>query len=60
MQTDRHFPPIRVFTPDEYGADNQNWQITQGGDKFIYVANNRGLLNSTGLTGTCIHHQTIR
>jgi hypothetical protein len=41
-------PPIRVFTPDEYGADNQNWQITQGSDKFIYVANNRGLLEFNG------------
>ncbi|MCU0458101.1 MAG: hypothetical protein MUE37_03300 [Bacteroidales bacterium] len=41
-------PPIRVFTPEDYGADNQNWQITQAEDRFIYVANNRGLLEFNG------------
>ena len=31
-----------------YGAENQNWAITQAPNKFIYVANNEGLLEYNG------------
>ena len=41
-------PPINVFTTEDYGAQNQNWGIAQGENKFIYVANNQGLLEYNG------------
>ena len=41
-------PPIQVYSPEDYNADNQNWQISQSKSKFIYVANNRGLLEYDG------------
>ena len=41
-------PPIRNFTPADYGAENQNWAISQGRDKLIYISNNRGLLVFNG------------
>tara|TARA_R110000868_G_scaffold193008_1_gene437630 strand:- start:8246 stop:10954 length:2709 start_codon:yes stop_codon:yes gene_type:complete len=31
-----------------YGAENQNWGISQSKEKYIYVANNRGLLEFNG------------
>jgi len=36
------------FTPKDYQADNQNWSITQGENKHIYIANNKGLLEYDG------------
>lgn len=44
----QEFPPIDVYPPDVYGADNQNWSISQSKDKYIYVANNKGLLEFNG------------
>ncbi len=44
----QELPPIQVFTPQAYGAENQNWAIAQGPNKYIYVANNRGLLEYNG------------
>lgn len=41
-------PPIQVFTPQDYGAEDQNWSITQSRNDFIYVANNKGLLEYNG------------
>ncbi|NCQ58878.1 MAG: LuxR family transcriptional regulator, partial [Flavobacteriales bacterium] len=41
-------PPIQVFSPKTYGAENQNWSISQSMDKNIYVANNKGLLEFNG------------
>jgi len=41
-------PPIQIYTPKDYGAENQNWSISQSKDKFIYVANNKGLLEFNG------------
>ena len=41
-------PPINVFSPEDYGAENQNWAITQASNKYIYVANNKGLLEYNG------------
>ncbi|GLR15389.1 helix-turn-helix and ligand-binding sensor domain-containing protein [Portibacter lacus] len=44
----QELPPIVNYSPTEYGGDNQNWMISQGGDKFIYVANNMGLMEYNG------------
>ncbi|UOB16107.1 helix-turn-helix and ligand-binding sensor domain-containing protein [Abyssalbus ytuae] len=44
----QELPPIEKFTPGEYGGDNQNWMISQQGNKYVYVANNRGLLEFDG------------
>ena len=41
-------PPIINYTPKEYGADNQNWNISQSLDKKIYSGNNKGLLEFNG------------
>lgn len=41
-------PPIQIFNPEDYNGDNQNWQISQSTDKFIYAANNKGLLEFDG------------
>ena len=35
----QELPPIEGFSPQEYDADNQNWDISQASNKFIYVAN---------------------
>lgn len=45
-------PPIQVYTPTDYGAENQNWSISQSIDKYIYVANNKGLLEFNGAIWT--------
>ena len=44
----QEIPPIQNFTTNEYQAENQNWSISQGSDKYIYVANNAGLLEFNG------------
>lgn len=44
----QELPPIKKFNTTEYGGDNQNWMISQAEDKFIYVANNKGLLEYNG------------
>ena len=44
----QELPPIDVFTPHEYNAENQNWAISQGVNGYIYVANNKGLLEYNG------------
>jgi AraC family chitin signaling transcriptional activator len=44
----QEIPPIQVFTPQDYGAEDQNWSITQSQNDFIYVANNKGLLEYNG------------
>ncbi|MFI1744711.1 triple tyrosine motif-containing protein [Thalassobellus sediminis] len=41
-------PPIQIYYPNDYGAETQNWSITQSKDKYIYVANNKGLLEFNG------------
>lgn len=40
----QELPPVLSFSPKDYQADNQNWAITQGDNKHIYIANNKGLL----------------
>jgi DNA-binding CsgD family transcriptional regulator len=44
----QELPPIQNFTTENYNAENQNWSISQGDDKHIYVANNLGLLEYNG------------
>lgn len=41
-------PPILNFLSTDYGAENQNWYISQDNNKNIYVANNDGLLAYNG------------
>ena len=43
-------PPIQIFSPQDYGAEDQNWAVTQSQNEFIYVANNKGLLEYNGAT----------
>ncbi|TVZ60291.1 regulatory LuxR family protein [Flavobacteriaceae bacterium MAR_2010_105] len=44
----QELPPIQVFTPSMYNGENQNWGISQSSNKYIYVANNKGLLEFNG------------
>lgn len=44
----QEIPPIQIFTPQDYGAEDQNWSISQASNNFIYVANNKGLLEYNG------------
>ena len=41
-------PIIRHFTPQDYGAGTQNWDIIEHANGWIYVANNYGLLETDG------------
>ncbi len=41
-------PPIQEYNTDVYNAENQNWSISQGENQYIYVANNKGLLEYNG------------
>lgn len=42
-------PPVMSYTPDSYGANNQNWSISQTSDQTMYFANNSGLLEFDGM-----------
>ncbi len=44
----QELPPVLNFSPNDYNAGNQNWMVSQGPDKRIYVANNSGLLQFDG------------
>jgi DNA-binding CsgD family transcriptional regulator/cell division protein FtsB len=44
----QEIPPIQNYTPEVYDAENQNWSLSQASNKYIYVANNRGLLEFDG------------
>lgn len=46
----QELPSIQIFTPEIYGGENQNWMISQASNKFIYIANNEGLLEYNGAT----------
>ncbi len=48
----QELPPITSYTPKEYNAWNQNWNISQSSDKYIYIANNKGLLEFNGTNWT--------
>lgn len=51
----QELPPIQNFKPVDYGAQNQNWGITQSDQKNIYVANNSGLLEYNGAVWKLYH-----
>lgn len=44
----QEIPPIQIFTPQDYAAEDQNWSISQTENSFIYIANNAGLLEYNG------------
>ena len=44
----QELPPVETFSAERYGADNQNWSIDQSDENYIYVANNKGLLEYNG------------
>ena len=44
----QEIPPIVSYLPEDYQAENQNWSIDQGENNFIYIANNKGLLEFNG------------
>lgn len=44
----QELPPIIVYQPIQYGGENQNWSISQSNEDYIYVANNKGLLEFNG------------
>ena len=46
--TAQELPPILNYSPEHYGGENQNWAISQSSDKFIYIANDLGLLEFNG------------
>ena len=48
VSTAQELPPIKIFTAEDYNAQNQNWEISQSEDNLIYVANNGGLLEYNG------------
>lgn len=47
--TAQEHPPLMAYTPDIYGAQNQNWGISQTTDQTMYFANNSGLLEYDGV-----------
>jgi len=48
----QELPPIVKYTPSVYAAGNQNWMIAQGSNRFMYFANNEGLLEFNGSNWT--------
>tara|TARA_R110002012_G_scaffold100556_3_gene239237 strand:- start:1075 stop:3855 length:2781 start_codon:yes stop_codon:yes gene_type:complete len=58
----QEFPPINIYYPQDYKAENQNWDISQAENKYIYVANNKGLLEFDGSNWTLYNspNQTIQ
>lgn len=41
-------PPIQIYSSNDYGGENQNWSFAQTKNKYMYVANNEGLLEFNG------------
>lgn len=44
----QNIPPVSIYTSDIYGADNQNWSVTQTKDRTMFFANSKGLLKYDG------------
>ncbi|WP_223256073.1 triple tyrosine motif-containing protein [Flavobacterium laiguense] len=44
----QELPPIIKYSPNLYGAGNQNWMISQSPNKYVFFANNEGLLEFNG------------
>ncbi len=48
LSSAQELPPITKYLPETYGGETQNWSVSQSDDKYIYVANNNGLLEYNG------------
>jgi len=48
----QELPPIIKFSPGNYNAGNQNWMVSQDNNRFLYFANNEGLLEYNGMAWT--------
>lgn len=46
---------VTNYIRSEYGAGNQNWDLSIGGNRTLYVANNSGLLKFNGANWQLIH-----
>ncbi|WP_396137673.1 hypothetical protein, partial [Flavobacterium sp.] len=44
----QQLPPIVKYSKDIYNAGIQNWMISQDNQRFMYFANNEGLLEYNG------------
>lgn len=44
----QELPPVDTYTPQNYNGEAQNWSINQSLQGYIYVANNKGLLEFNG------------
>jgi AraC family chitin signaling transcriptional activator len=44
----QELPPIIKYSPNLYGAGNQNWMISQSLNQYVFFANNEGLLEFNG------------
>lgn len=44
----QELPPVTRFAPDQYRAGNQNWMLSQDEQRYIYAANNDGLMEFNG------------
>lgn len=45
----QELPPIQNYTPKNYNGEYQNWGISQGSSKIIYIANHSNLLEFDGI-----------
>ncbi|MFK8162443.1 MAG: two-component regulator propeller domain-containing protein [Lewinella sp.] len=48
------FPKVHAFTTNTYGGGNQNWDIAQGENGLLYVANTAGVLKYNGVGWTTL------
>ncbi len=48
----QELPPLVKYPSTVYGAGNQNWMVSQDKKRYIYFANNEGLLEFNGSTWT--------
>ncbi|TVZ26140.1 YXYXY domain-containing protein [Gillisia sp. Hel_I_86] len=48
LSLSQELPPVVNYGPNEYGAGNQNWMISQGSEGDFYFANGAGLLEYNG------------
>lgn len=44
----QELPPVSKYSTEVYGADNQNWSITQTQNRLMFFANSQGLLQFDG------------
>ncbi|MDO9037564.1 MAG: hypothetical protein Q7U59_04355 [Lutibacter sp.] len=48
----QELPPVENYAPEIYGAENQNWSISQSADNYMYVANSSGA-SKTAASNAC-------